>query len=280
MRLAYDALERFIDFKDKKILEIGGNSNCESAFPFLQAGAAHIIVSGLDDIVAAPPAEIVNANIEIVHADARDLTSTFECDQFDIVYGISVIEHIDQLPLALSQIKSATKPGGLIYLQGNPIWSGPIGHHVWITPYHNQSEGTYTFMKWPGDVSSISCNPIPDWGHLLMSPSEMEDHLLSIGIPPRDVIMLIDSIYFESKGTSISRLSFTDIASAIAASGLITLAMDVSEDIRFPGSLPAEERIIALGSEKIALQELQRRFGAAGNYKVTGVEYVLMKSHA
>jgi hypothetical protein len=108
----------------------------------------------------------------------------------------------------------------------------------------------------------------------------MEDHLLSIGIPPRDVIMLIDSIYFESKGTSISRLSFTDIASAIAASGLITLAMDVSEDIRFPGSLPAEERIIALGSEKIALQELQRRFGAAGNYNVTGVEYVLMKSHA
>jgi hypothetical protein len=94
IRLAYDALERCVDFKDKKILEIGGNSNCESAFPFLQAGAAHIILSGLDDIVAAPPAEIINANIEIVHADARDLTSTFECDQFDIVYGISAIEHI------------------------------------------------------------------------------------------------------------------------------------------------------------------------------------------
>jgi hypothetical protein len=94
MRLSFDSLERFIDFKDKKILGIGGNSNCESALPFLQAGAAHIVVSGLDDIVAAPPAEIVNVNIEIVQADARDLTSTLECDQFDIVYGISVIEHI------------------------------------------------------------------------------------------------------------------------------------------------------------------------------------------
>ena len=275
MRIAFEALEPFIDFKGKKVLEVGGNSNCRSALPFLLAGAELVVVSGLDDVASStPPPDTDGYSISIVQADARNLLATFAREQFDIVYGVSVIEHIDDLPLALSQIQEVLKQDGLLYLQGNPIWSGPIGHHVWVTPYHNQSEGTYTFMTFPGSESSYPCNPIPDWGHLLMTPVEMGEHLLASGIPPRDVLKLINSIYWQ-KG--LNRSSFADIASAVSNSGLVTLSMKTTESLNFPGILPAAGRVIAGGSEEVAIKELKRQFGAAGNYRATGVEYVLKK---
>ena len=47
---AHEALSRYTSFKDKKVLEIGGAQSCASAMPFINDGAASVIVTGLDHI--------------------------------------------------------------------------------------------------------------------------------------------------------------------------------------------------------------------------------------
>lgn len=254
----------------KNILEIGGNSNCATARPFLDAGAESVIISGLDH-VNEETTQIDDNNIQIVKADVRHLTDVFEVESFDVVYGIAVLEHIRDLHRALSEIKKVLKPGGLVYLAGDPVWSGPLGHHLWVNPFQNKSIGTYLFTNHPAFENST--NPIPDWGHLLMTASEMGEHLQRKGIPCMDIIRIIEWIYLDE---NLNRLSIGEICSAFSKSDLCTLMCNLTEDITAHN--PHKDRGVALGSQRDAMQELARRNSLPCNFAVTGVEYVLSKT--
>jgi SAM-dependent methyltransferase len=224
----------------------------------LKNGAASAIVTGLDHISE----EKISGeyNLRVMRADALKLTSVFEPNQFDAIYGLSIIEHIPSPQIFLDQIYTMLKPRGLAYFEGNPIWSSPKGHHLWIAtwggPYQNRTTANYLFSEWPGAAST---NPLPDWSHLLMTPDQMRGHLIEKSIPGNDIDCIIDWVFHSNE---LNRINMTEIAEAYTNSKLTVLEansfkVDVPHDIS---------------------TDLRKRCGDGIDYGIDGVTYVLAKS--
>ena len=49
---------------------------------------------------------------------------------FDFVYSINTFEHISNPAIAFDEMMRVSKPGGIIYIQFDPIWASPFGHHL------------------------------------------------------------------------------------------------------------------------------------------------------
>jgi len=99
-----------------------------------------------------------------MRADALKLSEVFGPSCVDIVYGLSVIEHIPSPCVFLDQVHKVLRPGGLASLEGSPIWSSPKGHHVWVAEwggaYSGKTTVNYLFSPIPGKTST---NQLPDW---------------------------------------------------------------------------------------------------------------------
>ena len=110
--------------------------------------------------------------------------------QFDLVFSIAAFEHIAQLPEALERMRDALRPGGRVFALFSPLWSSSCGHHL---PEIEDAQGRrYNFGQ----------SPIPPWGHLLMRPMEMFDHLVASGC---DLPTARRIVYFVYQSPHISR---------------------------------------------------------------------------
>ena len=254
---AYRALSRYSSFNGKNILEIGGAQSCDSAYPFLIDGAASAIVTGLDHISEEKISS--EYNLRVMRADALKLASIFKPNQFDVVYGLSVIEHIPTPKIFLDQVYSVLKPGGLAYFEGDPIWSSPKGHHLWIAtwggPYKDKTSANYLFSEW---ADAASTNPLPNWSHLLMTPSQMKEYLTEKSIPAQDIDCIIDWVYHSNE---VNRIDMTKIAEAYTNSGLTVL----------------EANCVRVDVPETTLANLRRQYGDGIDYGINGVTYVLSK---
>lgn len=254
---AHSVLSRYTSFDGKDVLEIGGNQSCESAYPFLADGANSVVVSGLDQISY----EQVNKeqNIRILRADALSLSKFFEPCSFDVIYGLSIVEHIISPKVFLNEVYKVLKPGGIAYFEGDPIWSSPKGHHLWVATwggaYQYKSTANYLFDESP---SRKSTNPLPDWSHLLMTQEQMREHLLAESLPNSDIECIIDWVYHSEQ---VNRLNMTEIADAYTNSELIVLEANTS---RF--DVPPDIELA-----------LRKKCGDGIDYGISSVSYVLAK---
>jgi len=254
---AYRVLSRYTSFKGKDILEVGGAQSCDSAYPFLKEGAASVIVTGLDHITQ----EQTNSeqNLRILRADALALSSVFEPCSFDVVYGLSIVEHIPSPKIFLDEVYSVLKPGGLAYFDGNPIWSSHKGHHLWVATwggaYQHKATANYLFSECPGVEST---NPLPDWSHLLMTSDQMREHLAAKSIPSADIECIVDWVYYSDQ---VNRLNMSEIAEAYTTSKLIVLEANT-----FRVDIPHDVQLA-----------LQKPCGNRVDYGIYGVSYVLAK---
>jgi SAM-dependent methyltransferase len=124
-------------------------------------------------------------------------------DQYDVAFSIACFEHLSRLPKALSAIHRALKPGGKLFAMFSPIWSAWDGHHL---PKITDSRGqTFYFGK---------NNPIPPWGHLACSPSEMFEFLLT----KTDPTAAEEMVYYIYHAPNINRLFAEDYLRYIALS--------------------------------------------------------------
>ena len=256
-RSAHRVLSRYTSFKNKDILEVGGSQSCESAYPFLNDGAASVIVTGLEHISQEQTDR--RENLRIMYADGLSLSSVFEPCSFDVVYGVSVVEHILSPKIFLDEVYKVLKPGGMAYFEGAPLWSSSKGHHLWVAtwggPYQHRSTANYLFSNWPDTEST---NPLPVWSHLLMTRDQMKECLVAQSLPSTDIECIIDWVY-DSK--QINRLSLSEIAKAYTTSKLVVLEAnthrsDVPHDIELA---------------------LRKRYGDNVDYGISGVSYVLVK---
>lgn len=256
---AHQVLSRYTSFVGKDVLEVGGAESCESMYPFLRDGAASGIVSGLDHITTEQTGR--EHNLSIQRADALTLSAVFGPSRFDVVYGLSVLEHIPSPAVFLDELHAVLKPGGLAYLEGSPIWSSRQGHHLWVATwggaYRGRATANYLFNPWPGQAST---NPLPDWSHLLMNPGQMRGHLADQGLPEIDIDCILDWVF---SSADINRLTMSDIATAYGASKLVvleanTIRSDVPQDVQ------------------VALRE---RNVPGIDYGVASMAYVLAKPH-
>lgn len=254
---AHRVLSRYVSFEGKEILEVGGAQSCDSAYPFLKDGAARALVTGLDHITQEHTSNDYNLNV--LRVDALKLSSVLEPCSFDIVYGLSIVEHIPSPKTFLNEVYKVLKPGGLAYFQGNPIWSSPRGHHLWVAtwggPYQNKTTANYLFSKWPGEVST---NPLPDWSHLLMTPDQMREYLTEKLIPNTDIDCIIDWVY---NSDQLNRMNFLDIAEAYTTSKLILL----------------EANLVRNDPPHDIQMALRKQCGEGIDYGISGLAYVLKK---
>ena len=105
---------------------------------------------------------------------------------------------------------------------------------------------------------TVSSNPVPDWGHLLLSEEELRSHLRGQSIPEPDINCIIHWIYASDE---VNRLSFSEISEAYTNSGLTTLEANVQR-----GDVPEE-----------VLQQLRQKYGDGNDYGIFGITYVLRK---
>lgn len=255
---AHRTLARYTTFEGKNVLEVGGAQTGDSAIPFLEDGASSAVVTGLDHITQEATSD--QFNLRVQRADALELVEVFGSGRFDVVYGLSIVEHIPRPELFLEQVHAVLKPGGLAYLQGDPIWSSPQGHHLWVATwggdYRDKATANYLFNGFPGQAST---NPLPDWGHLLMSPDEMKRYLEERAIPAVDIDCIIDWVF---RSSQVNRIGMSEIARAYSGSRLSVL----------------EAIVRKVDVPKDTLAALRRRCGDGVDYGATGVTYVLAKT--
>ena len=256
-QMPHRVLSRYVGIEGKHVLEVGGAQASLSARAFLDDGAARVVVTGLDHVTEE--GESVDQRLCIMKADALDLRSRFAAGSFDLVFGLSIIEHIPRPDRFLEEVYRVLAPGGLALFEGFPLWSSPLGHHLWVAdwggPYKGKTSASYLFT---GVSRVASSNPVPDWAHLLMEQTELEEYLARQSLPATDIACISDWIY---RADDINRLSTTELTRAYTTSGLM-----VQEAITRRVDVPQP-----------TLQRLRDRHGEGCDFGVSGLTYVLAK---
>ena len=154
-------------------LDIGGGFG--AAAPFLQPVCQRIYVADIIDYNAYDDGRLVRllieryqrnalpfdaARVELHRVDAQDLI--YRDALFDLVYSVNALEHIPEPELAWREIVRVTRPGGVVALQFDPIWTSPNGHHLW----------------------HLALDP---WDHLILGEEEMAAKILRHGGTDADV---------------------------------------------------------------------------------------------
>lgn len=98
--------------------------------------------------------------LEFLVADAQNLL--FRDDWFDFCYSQNAFEHIPDPEMALRELVRVTRPGGLIYLMFDPIWTADSGSH---------------FLHYIGEP----------WVHLLESDDQIAGRMASAGASEAEI---------------------------------------------------------------------------------------------
>jgi len=92
--------------------------------------------------------------------DAQDIL--FKDHIFDFTYSINSFEHIPNPAVAFDEIMRVLKPDGIIYIQFDPIWTSPFGHHLphllpdpWVHLVNEQPEVHRLIMENGGTENDI-----------------------------------------------------------------------------------------------------------------------------
>ena len=252
-----------VSLKGKSILEIGGSLPKKLVLDIL--GVQQWI--GIEDmrywdeigkdgggtqpteVYTKPVSDVKSLNdlgsYSILEGQVEDIPECLE-NCFDRVFSIACFEHIHTLGLALDKMYAVLKPGGKLFTMFSPIWSAYDGHHIPNLADANGRE--YTKAN----------SPIPPWGHLLYSPSVMEQHLQS----QTDRITAAKLIYHIYHNPHINRLFTEDYVEYVSNSPF--------EVENFQATFPAQI------SQKIQ-SALEMRFPGKKHFSNNGILLVLKK---
>lgn len=235
--------QKTVPFKDQRILEVGGCLPSELVIDYF--GAAQWIgieeLSYWDeqpnqpDVHFGSPPDRSKLLGPLSEASAPDTLPTHGClsgrvddspaafnGAFDAIFSIAAFEHILNFPVALDAMFRCLRPGGKLFTMYSPIWSALDGHHL------------PRLVDKSGQVIDFHTPFIPPWGHLLMRPPQMYDHLLKHTDPETAG----EIVYFIYHSPHINRLFTEDYVAFIKASPFeieqlgVTFPNNVSEDLQ------------------------------------------------
>lgn len=229
---------QMIGLQGKRVLEVGGSLPRD--FVLDELGAIQWIsveemdywgevessgqVTGTPPPAAAERRSLMHATADslpdhgIFHGKIEDMPPSL-AGHFDVVFSIAAFEHIAQLPEALEHMHAALCAGGKLCSIFAPIWSCYYGHHL---PGITDARGT----EWSTDNL-----PIPPWGHLLMRPMELYDHLCQ----KTDPATARKIVYFVFYSPHINRYFLEDYIEVIKRSSfLVEQVTPIFEQMRAP----------------------------------------------
>ncbi|MBS4759486.1 MAG: methyltransferase domain-containing protein [Clostridium sp.] len=165
---------------DKKILEIGSDLNCNTAMAMIEMGAAEVwAVNPLFDKDFVSP----HPKIHVIKNFGEKIQ--LKSGQFDIIFGIALLEHVIEPKALFNKCKRLLKKNGICYLQGWPTWLSPDGHHIWL---NNINGRNYHFND--------ETNPFDDWEYLLLDKfKKFEIQMKNRGIPEEDILPIYNYVY-------------------------------------------------------------------------------------
>jgi SAM-dependent methyltransferase len=201
-----------LGFKGKRVLEVGGSLPRPFVLDVLEA-RQWVAIEEMDywqesqstgHRQGTPPAQMPTRTVDSA-ADADTLgdyevlkgavenrpSGVFE--SFDVVFSIAAFEHIGRLPMALDRMHKALRKGGELFTLFAPIWSAHDGHHL------------PNIVDRSGKAFGFHSSPIPPWGHLMMRPPELYQHLQN----HTDKETAAEIVYFVYHSPHINRL-FTE----------------------------------------------------------------------
>lgn len=116
-----------------RILEVGFTSGGHSLFAFERLGFDVVgLDNAYDGLMATPVihnhlARRLGSKAQFVFADATTRTP-FDAASFDVVYSVSVLEHVRDVPAMLREMRRLLKPDGIMIHSYNPYFCVNGGH--------------------------------------------------------------------------------------------------------------------------------------------------------
>jgi FkbM family methyltransferase len=178
LEMMVEVLNEEYPVRGKAVLEIAADRWHIAARHFLELGARRMIASNIDSAW-----EATYPKVEVVAADAHRLHETLENCSVDVVFGVNILEHLEDIPQALKSISTVLRPGGVCFLAGYPIWTSARGHHVMAS----SRTGEYSFES--------DTNPLPPWSHLYWGEAEMTAYLAGKGIDDDAIAQISDCVF-------------------------------------------------------------------------------------
>ena len=161
------------------------------------------------------PAEAIGINISFADSEDRETFSllkedvrrlSFDDNRFDVILSISAFEHIQDFDVALSEMFRVLKPGGQLFAEFAPIWSGVWGHHLWL--------------DYDGEVINWLNTPMPPYAHLLMEETNLQAWIMNKYEDEKLCQLFLDFVY---RSEEQNRLFFSDFESIVDGSDFETV---------------------------------------------------------
>lgn len=197
-----DAVLDFVNSMDlagKLIVEIGSDWKFAVARALLALGASQVIAANpwFPDCLASPDERIIIHKSKLEDLAMRDPVA-------EMILGIAILEHADTPGELARKCHSLLKPGGYLWLNGAPVWTCNVGHHIYL-PHSDKIQGNYFFYD-------SQKNPWASWEHLSISTVEQARQALTQkGLPAGDIEIIADSLLVSD---FISRKTPTEIFAA------------------------------------------------------------------
>ncbi len=181
---------------NKPILEIGSDGQLASAKVLhgvsgLPIVASNLIVKGMESRVGDYPITVKQNDIGALN---------FADDSFSMVYGRAVLEHISDMDDFLLECDRVLEPGGVLYLDGGPLYYSARGHHVAVK---GPSGTHYGFAKMP--------DLLPNWCQLESNEDEVFEHLTTVkGIDEADARVVAHYVFNSPEQNQMSATMVQD----------------------------------------------------------------------
>lgn len=196
-------LERMLKFTNLttlegfKICEIGGDGQFGIARLLSRLSGNEVVVSSPDPYTTLSDDELQKEGVILKRLPFESMES--KDNTFDLIYGCAVLEHIVHMEDFFKSAFKRLKPGGLLIVNGCPIWYSATGHHT-----HRKLDNVlYSF----GDPKC----PVKPFSHLCLTKEEQYSTLIRKNIPSEHARLICEQIYDSSH---INRLSISEICCA------------------------------------------------------------------
>lgn len=144
------------------ILEIGSDGKLASAkvlhkLTGLDVVASNLTIDGLENQVGDFPITVKKNDVGVLD---------FPDNSFSMLFGRAVLEHISDMDDFLLECDRVLEPGGVLYLDGGPLYYSPKGHHMAV----KGATGTHYGFDVMPDL-------LPNWCQLDSTEEEIFAHL-------------------------------------------------------------------------------------------------------
>ena len=174
-----------------RVLEIGFISGGYSIFAFERIGFE---ACGIDNcyggLIGQPPLpgylqKHLNSRADLRNGDITERTS-FEDDSFKLIFAVSVLEHVMDMPAAFAEFRRLLAPGGVLVQSYHPFYSENGGHALGIldSPWAHVRMNRQDYLRYVKELRPFECPQAEDWIRDALNPTpmhRMQNYLVEAG---------------------------------------------------------------------------------------------------